>query len=259
MKRFAFALVLLAASAGGALAADSPFAGTWKLNTGKSKFTGDTFTYAATASGFHYSNGSTIEYDFSIDGKDYPTIADRTVSWTKSEDNSWDTVAKDGKGTVLSKGHRSLSADGKKLRVTYTSYRPDGTTADGSDEYVRLSGGPGLAGKWKDVKSQEASSSVTIAVPSPGQVAIEYPSYKETISGPADGTPIAVKGPTVPDGVFISYKAAGPDKWEVSETLNGKPWRQGTMTVSSDGKTLSDTSWWPGKESEKEVAIYDKQ
>jgi hypothetical protein len=32
MKSFALILILLAASSGSALAADSPFAGTWKLN-----------------------------------------------------------------------------------------------------------------------------------------------------------------------------------------------------------------------------------
>jgi hypothetical protein len=259
MKRLAFALVLLAASAGSALAADSPFTGTWKLNVDKSKFTGDTFTYSATATGFHYSNGATIEYDFAIDGKDYPTIVDRTVSWTKAGDDSWDTVAKDAKGTVLSKAHRVLSADGKKLTVTYTSYRPDGTTAEGSDEYLRISGGPGLAGKWKDAKAKVASSSLVISIPTPGQVSVEYPSFKETMTGPTDGTPIAVKGPTIPDGVFISYKPAGSDKWEFAETLNDKPWRKGTMTVSSGGKILTEVSWIPGKESEKEIEVWDKE
>src|SRR5271170_7127931 len=137
MKRFAFALILIAAGAASALAADSPFAGTWKLNVEKSKFTGDTFTYTVTATGFHYSNGATIEYDFAADGKDYPVIADRTVSWAKSGDNAWDTVSKDGKGTVLSKAHRVLSADGKKLTITYTSYKPGGGTEEGSDVYAK--------------------------------------------------------------------------------------------------------------------------
>jgi hypothetical protein len=160
---------------------------------------------------------------------------------------------------VLTKAHRVLSADGKKLTVTYTRYRPDGTTEDGSDEYTRISSGSGLAGKWKDVKSQEASTSFTIAIPAPGQVAIEYPSNKETITGPTDGTAISVKGPTMPDGLFVSYKAKGDDKWEFTETLKDKVMAKGTMTVSDGGKVLTEVSWIPGKESEKEKAVYDKQ
>jgi hypothetical protein len=90
-------------------------------------------------------------------------------------------------------------------------------------------------------------------------VAIEYPGYKQTIAGPADGTPIAVKGPTVPAGVFRSYKATGPHKWSHTTTLNGKAWRQGEITVSADGKTLTDISWVSGKASEKDVDVYDRQ
>jgi hypothetical protein len=259
MKRVALTLILLAGCAGSALAADSPFAGNWKLNVEKSKLTGDTLTYSATSSGYHYSNGATLDYDFAADGKDYPLIADRTVAWTKSGENAWDMVIKNGKGTVLSKSHRVLSEDGKRLTITYTSYRPDGTTGEGTDEYVRVSGGKGLAGKWKDVKSKETSTSMTIAVPAPGQVSIEYPSYKRTIAGPADGTPIAVNGPTVPTGLFRSYKATGPHKWSYTTTLNAKVWRNGVLTVSADGKTLTDASWVPGKASEKEVDVYERQ
>ena len=259
MKRIAFALVFLAASAGGMLAAESPFAGTWKLNTEKSKFTGDTFTYTATANGFHYSNGSTVEYDFAVDGKDYPTIPDRTVSWTKAGDGTWDVLVKDAKGTELSKGHRVLSADGKKITTSYTSYRPDGTTADTSDEYVRVSGGPGLAGKWKDVQVKAAGSSFTITFPSPGQVTIRYPAFKESISGALDGSPMPVIGPTMPDGLFVSYKPLSEDKWEYTQTLKGKVFSKGTMVVSNGGKEIIRTIWVPGKESEKSIGVYDKQ
>lgn len=83
-------MLFVAVNAGLAAAADSPLAGTWKPSVEKGKFTGDTFTFTASATGFHYTNGSTVSYDFATDGKDYPTIADRTVAWTKAGDNAWD-------------------------------------------------------------------------------------------------------------------------------------------------------------------------
>jgi len=257
--RFALALIVLAAGAGIALAADSPFAGTWKLNLEKSKFTGYTFTYATTATGFHYSDGGPVAFDFAIDGKDYPVIDDRTSSWTKNGDNSWNTVSKDGKGTVLSKGTMTLSADGKTLKGTYTDYRPDGSTSNGSDVYTRVSGGPGLAGTWKNVKVNTVSDSFSITVPATGQYKIEYPDYKITVEGTADGTPATVKGPTIPDGYVASYKPTGADKWEYSYTLKDKLLTKGFLVVSDGGKKLTDTSWKVGKESEKSIAVYDKQ
>jgi hypothetical protein len=135
-------LILLAASTSAALAADSPFAGNWKLNIEKSKLAGSTFTYTATATGFQYSNGSTVKFDFALDGKDYPATPGRTVSWTKSGDNTWDSVYKDGHGTVLSKVHRVLSPDGKTMTVSSTDYRVDGTTSEDTVVRARISGGP---------------------------------------------------------------------------------------------------------------------
>jgi hypothetical protein len=259
MKHLAFALVSLTIAAQYASAADSPFAGSWKFNPAKSQLTGDTFSFSTSAIGLHYSDGAAVEYDFAVDGNDYPVIADRKVSWTKRGDNVWDSVMKDGKGVVLYKAHRVLSKDGKKLSISYKYFRPDGTTSEGSDEYVRVSGDKGLPGEWKNVQSKQASDKMIISVPSPGKVTVEFPSYKQTATGPTDGTPIAVIGPTVPQGVFVAYTATGTSKMTFAITLNGKVFQQGERTVSSDGKTLTEVSWLPGKESEKEVDVYDRE
>src|SRR5580658_1225498 len=170
MKHFALTLVLLAASAGAASGADSPFAGTWKLNVEKSTLAGQTLSYTATATGFQFSYGSTVKFDFAIDGKDYLVIPGRTVSWTKSGDNSWDSIYKDGKGTVVSKVHRVLSADGKTMTVVSTAYHADGARAGESDVRARVSGGAGVAGKWKEVKISRESDTMIIAVPAAGHI-----------------------------------------------------------------------------------------
>jgi hypothetical protein len=48
-------------------------------------------------------------------------------------------------------------------------------------------------------------------------------------------------------------------KWSHTTTLNGKLWRQRETRVSADGNTLTDVSWIPGKASEKDVDVYDRQ
>jgi hypothetical protein len=259
MKHFALTLALLAASAGAASAADSPFAGTWKLNVGKSTLAGQTLSYTATASGFQYSNGSTVKFDFAVDGKDYQVIPGRTVSWTKSGDNSWDSVYKDGKGTVVSKVHRVLSADGKTMTVVSTDYRADGTTSEETDVRARVSGGPGLAGKWKEVKVGRASDTQIYSIPSAGHIKFEIPSQKTSVEGAANGSPLQVQGPSVPDGATMTFKAVTPTKLRWSYVVKGVVLAKGTDTVSSDGASLTSVSWAPGKESEKTSEVYDKQ
>jgi hypothetical protein len=259
MKHIALTLALLAASAGAASAADSPFSGTWKLNVEKSTLAGQTLTYTALATGFEFSNGSTVKFEFAIDGKDYPIIPGRTVSWTKSGDNSWDSVYKDGKGTVVSKVHRVLSADGKTMTVVSTDYHADGTTSEETDVRARVSGGPGLAGTWKEVKVNRASDTMIISVPSAGQIKYEIPRQKEILQGAVDGTPSSVQGPSVPEGATIAFKQLTPNKVEWSYTVKNTVLQKGVDSVSSDGKSLSSVSWAPGKESEKTSEVYDKQ
>ena len=111
-----------------ALAADSPWLGTWKLDPAKSHFTGETFAYSKLPNGMmHYTDGSTTSYDFGIDGKEYATVSGRSTAWTAAGDNAWDSVAK-YKGTLLSKTHRVLSGDGKTLTIHSTGTQPDGKT-----------------------------------------------------------------------------------------------------------------------------------
>ncbi len=256
MKQLVLAVAICGAVSGAALAANSPFAGTWKLDIAKSHFTGDTLDYSKTATGMHYTDGA-VAYDFAMDGKDYPTIPGYTANWTKTGPMSWDTVTK-SRGTVVAKSHRTISADGSTLSSAFTQYRPDGTTAQGNTVYKRVSGSTGLAGKWKDVKVQATDDLMQVTVPSAGHYEIMSPAYKSSVAGLTDGTPAPMKGPTVPPGAMASYKAVGAGAWDYTITVQGKTYAKGMLTVAPDGKTLTDTSWTPGKESEKSMAVYAK-
>lgn len=259
MKRFAPALLLLAVSTSSALAADSPFAGTWKENVEKSKLAGDTFSYTPTATGFQYSNGSTTKFDFAIDGKDYPASAGRTVSWTKSGDSVWDSVYKDSHGTVMSKVHRVLAPDGKTMTVTSTEFRADGTTSEDTVIRSRISGGPGLAGTWKEVKVTTTADITVISVPSPGHIKYEFPKDKQFVEGPLDGSPSRFQGQSVAEGATVAFKQRAPNELAWSYAVKGTVIQEGVDTVSSDGRTLTSVNWAPGKQKEKIVQVYDKQ
>ncbi|HEY1560891.1 MAG TPA: hypothetical protein VGF71_08380 [Caulobacteraceae bacterium] len=258
MKKSTLIALILAGVAVPALALAGPFDGTWKLDTAKSKFTGDTMTYTKTATGYHFSNGGPVSYDFAVDGKDFTIIPSRSVAWSKAAGGGWDIVTK-ANGKVISKAHRTLSADGKTMTSTYVEYRPDGTTVHESDVYARVTGAKGLAGEWRNTKVQSASDTMKIATSAGGHFTIEEPNFKSTTAGRTDGSPSTIKGPNVPPGAVPVYKADDPGKWSYRGSLNGKVYFQGVMTVSADGKTLTDTQWVPGKKSEASVSIYDKQ
>ncbi|MDP9039415.1 MAG: hypothetical protein M3O02_09100 [Acidobacteriota bacterium] len=241
------------------LAADSPWNGTWKENLAKSKLTGDTFTITAKPGGaFHLDAGGQIQYDFACDGKSYPSVADRTLTCTGTPAAGLVFVTSIN-GKVLSKSNRTFSADGKMMMIHGTTMRPDGSTADYDETYKRETGTSGLPGKWLNVKQQQQVAGVETWTVNGSSLHIDAPTMKETIDAKLDGNDGKVVGPTVPSGAAISFKPAGANKLSYTIKLNGKPFYIGTYTLSTDGKTLTDVSWIPGRESEKASVVWDKQ
>ena len=251
-------IVAAVALSGVAVAAESPFVGAWKMNVAKSQFTGDTMTFTKTATGYHTGDPGPTPFDFSDDGKDYPIVANRTTSWTRNGDGSWTIMVKAGTKPLV-KIHRQLSADGATMSSTYEEYRADGSVVHEADVYKRVSGTTGLEGKWEDVKVDAATETLMISMTNPHTFKMSYPASGVVVVTHGDGSPAPVSGSTVPPGAMAAFKSEDPMTMSYTNTLSGKVMGAGTMMVSSDGHTLTDTSWTAGKEAEKQVSVYDKQ
>lgn len=238
------------------LAYDSPWSGTWKMDPGKSKLTGQTFTYTAAGGKFHYADG-TFQYEFSCDGKQYPTIADRSLVCTGSMEAGYD-FAYSANGKVLSKSHVSFSSDGKTMTEKGVSMHPDGTTSNYAEIDTRESGTTGMAGKWKSSKVDTSASVIKVEV-SGNTMHLENSRSKTVVDAKLDGTFVPVSGPTVPPGAMESYKAEGASKMRFSGKVNDKVFFEGVQTISADGKTMTIESWSPGKMAEKTTEVWEKQ
>jgi hypothetical protein len=259
LQHLALTAALLSVSWCSVLTAGSPFDGTWKFNPSRSQLTGDTFTYSPGPDGkLHFSDGGAWEFDFALDGKPYKTPGGSTTTWTVAGANAWDRESS-FEGKVTGKGQSSLSADGKQLVSSWTEFRPNGTTAKSSDVYERVSGGPGLLGKWKNIKVEATSETLILSVPAPGQISYEMPDFKLKVSGPTDGSLIKPVGPTVSKNFFVSFRVVNPRTFSYESRLNDRVTGLGNLEVSTDGKTLVAVSWTPGKEDEKTKAVYEKK
>ncbi len=252
---------LLALPAASALAAESPWTGTWKLDQTHSHLTGETMSFSKGAGGqMHFSDGSTTNYDFAVDGKDYKAWANRTMTWTAPAKNTWVSVLK-ADGKVLATGHRELSADGKTLSETWTGTRPDGSSFHDEVVLTRESGTDGLIGTWRTTKVSGGGGpqEFVISAPAAGVLHYEVPDMKASAEGRLDGSDNALTGPTMAPGTTISFEALSPTKVRYVMKVNGKPEGQGEQTIAADGRSFSDVSWSPGKESEKTTGVYVKQ
>ena len=170
---------------------------TWKLNEAKSKMTGNTFTYSAKPNGLcYYSNGSSIEYDFACDGKDYPTFSNRVVACTAPGDSVFDTNVKVD-GTPCSMVHRVISPDGRSMTTTVTGKQPDGTRFTDTTNSTRVTGSKGIAGTWKTAKTSSNTSNIIIKA-QPDSQHMEVPGYKEVMDHKLDGSDSPLSGPLIP-------------------------------------------------------------
>jgi hypothetical protein len=261
MKTALLLCSLLTLPMGSAFAADNPWNGTWKLDQAKSQFTGGTMTFSKGAGNtLHYSDGSTTDYDFALDGKERKAWANRTAIWTTPGKNTWETVFK-ADGKVLATGHRRLSEDGKTLTETWTGTRPDGSAFHEEDVLTRVSGTDGLVGTWRVGKVTDGGGpqEFVISVPAPGSVHYDIPDMKVNVEGRADGSDIPVTGPTTPPGMTISFQVLTPTKVRYVMKIDGKTDNLGEQTLAADGRSFTDVNWTPGKEDEKTTGVYIKQ
>ena len=239
-------------------AADLPWVGQWKINVAKSNYGEWTVTYADVGAGEMQATTDGRTWKFKMDGKDYPDPWGGTSAWKQMDTSSWETVNK-LKGKVLGTDVRRLSADGKTLTVTSKGTRPDGKAFD--DEYVfaRVSGGPGLGGKWKSSKvSYSGPSLIEITAYEADGLTLRIVDTGTTWSAKFDGKDNPVKGVNVGERFTIALKRTGPKSLEYVQKQSGKELYKGTLTVSDDGKTITGVDTAVGT-NEKTTSVFDRQ
>ena len=139
VQRAAFAISILAV---GLFAADSPFAGNWKLNGAKSKLTGsgigasggvrdecDATTFKASVDTTD-EKGQPIKFDYAgtLDGKPSKVTGSATMdelSLKRVNEHTIDVTAKKA-GKVVYTDKRTVSKDGKTYTISRTGTSPDG-------------------------------------------------------------------------------------------------------------------------------------
>jgi hypothetical protein len=240
------------------VAADLPWVGKWKINPAKSDFGESTVTYGAVGSEELQMTADGMSMKFKMDGKDYADAVGGTSAWKQIDASTWDTVNKVN-GKVVSTDTTKLSADGKTLTVTSKGTAPNGKAFDNVVVLTRVSGGPGLPGKWKTSKvNLNAPSVIEIAAYEGDGLALHVVDFDSGWSARFDGKEYPVTGPTVPAGFTVSLKRTGARSYDYTQKQNGKELYNGTVTVSDDGKTTTVVST-AVQANEKTTAVYDKQ
>jgi hypothetical protein len=228
------------------------------MNPGKSDFGELTMTYEQLPSGEMQATSLGQSYKFKIDGKDYADPFGNTAAWKSLGPASWQTTWK-LKDKVLMTDFVTLSADGKSLTVNSKGTKPNGEKQDDMAVFDRVSGGPGLAGKWKTKNVKSTSPSVLELTPS-GADGLAYRVIDQNMTCDAkfDGKDHPCSGPTLAPGWTAALTSAEARSFTLTVKNNGKVLGKYVYTVSPDGKTLTESGVGAAT-NEKTKVVYDRQ
>jgi hypothetical protein len=231
--------------------------GKWKMNPGKSNFGESTMTYEALPDGSMKTTMDGQSYTFKTDGKEVPTPWGTTMAVKAVDAKTWDVTEKSN-GKVSMSSALKLSDDGKTLTMDGKRMKADGGTANESMTMTRVSGGPGLAGKWK-FKNMSSNSPVTLELSPNGADGVKIVSgdMGGVCDAKFDGKDHPASGTLWPKGWTCNVSKSGSGL-AVTWKRDAKPMYEITWMTSADGKTLTE-SGTPAGVNERFAIVYDRQ
>ena len=205
------------------VAADSPYAGRWKVNEDKSDY-GPAFNFAREESGALRLTEGDRSYIVRFDGKEYPHPLGGVVRWTRIDDRSWEMTLTQN-GNVIGNAIYRLSDDGRTLTT-----RPK--SGPGSTYVYRRTSGErqGLVGAW----SLKTASVSTLELDVAEGYDLVFTQGPAKLKANFDGRDYPTSGPET-----CRISKVGGDGFSLTVSINGKPVVVDTFTVSPDGQTLT--------------------
>ena len=238
---------------------DVPHVGRWKLNPARSDFGEVTLAFAQAPSGSVRISVNGGPFSTSpLDGQDRPTHAGYTSSWRQLDDQKWSAVTKLN-GQLVSTNQFQLSSDRHTLTMTSTGPRTDGTTFHDTLTYVRTSSGSDLTGLWKGKNAPPSQEQIIEFVRRDDDgLTLLLPAIHGRCEAKLDGRDYPLTGPTMPSGASMSLARTGPRSIRMVQKQGPQTISTSTLTVSSDGKTLTESVL--GRENSLTMKkIYDRQ
>jgi hypothetical protein len=235
-------------------AADAPYIGHWKFDPAKSHLTGETVTVEKMPDGTIRQEGNGLAFTFKLDGKEYPMPDGSTTSVKQVDAKTWDRVDRvNGKVTSTSR----MSIDGDMVSITFHFTKPDGGTIDGSSKWKRVSGGPGFFGTFKSSEQNQPPTDMELLANGADGITLKF--VDGTVcEAKFDGKDYPVTGAQAAGKIAYAFKKTGPRSFDMINKMAGKTYYLDKLSVSADGKTLTDVGT-PTSKKEITTAVFDRQ
>lgn len=235
------------------VAQSNPFNGSWKEEPSTFQYTGPTYSVAVDAQGYTTTRDGKAQPKVVCDGKPQKRPDGEMLTCTKSSSGYMLSATKAGKPTE--KAQISLSADGQTATRKFEVHPPNAAPFTMTMISKRVSGGPGLAGEWREVKfaSSEDNGILSIDIHS-GTVAFKETDSPKPITCKLDGSPTKDAM-----GGSMSVRLADAHTLKVTyKDETGKVRRVNTFVLSADGKKVTETDITPAPSQSKMSVAFHK-
>ena len=194
-------------------------------------------------------------YDFDLTGKEFPTPDGGTTSWKEVNATTWEATIKIN-GKVVATYQMTL--DGNAIAGVMKATKPEGGSVEQTSAWTRVSGGPGFVGKWKSTEVKGAPTTLEITLEGANGITVKFPEFQVACKGAFDGKDHTMTGAGANLKQTIAFEKAGPATFKMTTKLNGKPFYVEVLTLSADGKTLTDDAN-PVTVKEPTKLVYERQ
>ena len=255
-----FALLFGLAMGAGALAraAQSPFIGEWKLDSSRSRTPDEMKVESKGGNTYIFNFGGGPE-TIVADGTDQQGLQRTLLSVKQEASDTW-IVQRKLDGRLMLRATWKLSPDGKNLTDYYREFETDGTTVSLDYVYERAGGtGSGFAADWQSVKETN-NSTIVMQVKAFEDEGLTFvsPAEHSTRNLKFDGKDYPVEGPNARQGATSSARRVDERNIVFTEKTNGKLMVTQEITLSHDGKTLTITMRFTGRD-KPNVLVFDRQ
>jgi hypothetical protein len=241
MRKLIFAgllvLLLMSVSAVG----QSPFEGTWKMDTSTIQYPQKPDVYLL-QDGMYECKSCVPPIKIKADGTDQKVTGHPyfdTLNVKAVDDHNVESASKkDGKAVGTEK--ESISPDGNTLTVNWTySGNPSGGTQTGTYTAKRVAKGPAganmISGSWHTEKEEDPAAVLTWTYKVNGDELTMTTPTGQSYTAKLGGPDAPYKGD--PGTTSVSVKMLGKDTLEETDKRDGKVIGIAKMTLSADGKT----------------------
>jgi len=256
-KRMMMLLALIAFGPGSAAWSDTPFDGTWRLNTAKSNLAGDTMSFADAGGGMLKYTDSAQSYTFKPDGGAFTTPFGIERTFRKTSDTTFITSNRKN-GLLLNTSWWKLSLDGSTLVIESKGTKPNGEAFDNVTTYTRTSPGKGLLGGWESTSVKLSSPNALTFETQGADVTLTISAIKATAHAKWDGKDYPANGPTLADGITLALTRMGHNSFKLVQKFKDKPIAIIHYHVAADGKTM-DAKGSDGQGKEPFTQTWEKQ